>query len=131
MWKAILNSISSSIAEDYNLELQYRKPFAEVWKEEKNHSVFGPLSERMGVRERDLGPLLVSDEEMEAASTFLNSGLVSNSTNQTLRFLPCLLLLQSLREFFWSFWAHTFIMTFEDTQACSIDLDILCRSLAT
>ena len=57
-----------SIAEDYNLELQYRKPFAEVWKEEKNHAVFGPLSERMGVRGRDAGPLLVSDEEMEAAS---------------------------------------------------------------
>ena len=59
---------SSSIAEDYNLELQYRKPFAEIWKEEHNHPVFGPLSERMGVRGRDGGPLLVSEEEMEAAS---------------------------------------------------------------
>lgn len=59
---------SSSIAEDYNLELQYRKPFAEIWKEERNHPVFGPLSERMGVRGRDGGPLLVSEEEMEAAS---------------------------------------------------------------
>ena len=60
----------NSIAEDYNLELQYRQPFAEVWKEEKNHPVFGPLSERMGVRGRDAGPLLVSDEEMEAASRY-------------------------------------------------------------
>lgn len=57
------------IAEDYNLELQYRKPFAEVWQEEKNSPVFGPLSERMGVRGRDAGELLVSDEEMEAVST--------------------------------------------------------------
>lgn len=62
--------VTISIAEDYNLELQYRKPFAEIWKEEQNHSVFGPLSERMGVRGRDGGPLLVSEEEMEAASMF-------------------------------------------------------------
>ena len=59
---------STSIAEDYNLELQYRKPFTEVWSEEKDSPVFGPLSERMGVRGRDAGPLLVSKEEMEAAS---------------------------------------------------------------
>lgn len=62
-----------SIAEDYNLELQYRKPFTEVWSEEKDSPVFGPLSERMGVRGRDAGPLLVSKEEMEAASTQLRS----------------------------------------------------------
>ncbi|KAF6227570.1 hypothetical protein HO173_012209 [Letharia columbiana] len=59
-----------AIAEDYNLELQYRKPFTEVWNEEKDSPVFGPLSERMGVRGRDAGPLLVSDEEMEAASFY-------------------------------------------------------------
>ena len=56
------------LAEDYNLEQQYRKPFADVWKEEKDDPILGPLSERMGVRERGRGPLLVSDEEMEAAS---------------------------------------------------------------
>ena len=60
------------MAEGYNLEQQYRKTFAEVWKEEKDHPFFGPLSERMGVRGRDRGPLLVSDEEMEAASKKLN-----------------------------------------------------------
>lgn len=59
-----------SIAEDYNLELQYRKPFAEIWQEERNSPVFGPLSERMGVRGADAGPLLVTEEEMEAASMF-------------------------------------------------------------
>ena len=58
------------IAEDYNLELQYRKPFADVWKEEKDDAVLGPLSERMGVRERGRGALAVSDEEMEAASRY-------------------------------------------------------------
>ncbi|KAL9102302.1 MAG: hypothetical protein Q9163_002520 [Psora crenata] len=57
-----------AIAEDYNLELQYRKPFREIWEEEGNSPVFGPLSERMGVRGRDGGDLLVTEEEMEAAS---------------------------------------------------------------
>lgn len=56
------------LAEEYNLEQHYRKPFAEVWKEEKDNPVFGPLSERMSVRARDGGGLLVGDEEMEAAS---------------------------------------------------------------
>ena len=60
-----------ALAEDYNLELQYRKPFADVWKEEKDDAVLGPLSERMGVRERGRGDLLVSGEEMEAAGFYL------------------------------------------------------------
>lgn len=50
------------------MELQYRKPFNEVWDEENGDPILGPLSERMGVRGRDRGPLLISDEEMEAAS---------------------------------------------------------------
>jgi len=57
------------LAEDYNLELQYRKPFLDIWKEEKDDPELGPLSERMGVRARGGGPMLVSDEELEAAST--------------------------------------------------------------
>ncbi|KAJ9667259.1 mRNA cap guanine-N7 methyltransferase [Coniosporium apollinis] len=59
-----------ALAEDYNLELQYRKPFNEVWDEEKDDPTLGPLSERMGVRGRDRGPLLVSNEEFEAASFY-------------------------------------------------------------
>jgi len=53
------------------LEQQYRKPFAQVWQEEKEHDVYGPLSERMGVRGQGRGSLLVSDEEIEAASKSL------------------------------------------------------------
>ena len=60
------------LAEDYNLEQMYRKPFQDVWKEEQDHPVFGPLSERMGVRGRDKGPLLVSEGEMEAASMIVD-----------------------------------------------------------
>jgi mRNA (guanine-N7-)-methyltransferase len=59
---------SARLAEEYNLELQYRKPFLDVWKEEKDDPELGPLSERMGVRGRGAGPLLVSEEELEAAS---------------------------------------------------------------
>lgn len=59
-----------SLAEEYNLELQYRKPFNEVWDDEKDDPVLGPLSERMNVRERGRGPLRVSEDEMEAASAY-------------------------------------------------------------
>jgi mRNA (guanine-N7-)-methyltransferase len=51
--------------------MQYHKTFDEVWKTEKDDPTLGPLSERMGVRARGGGPLLVSDEEMEAASFYV------------------------------------------------------------
>ncbi|RKF57823.1 mRNA cap guanine-N7 methyltransferase [Erysiphe neolycopersici] len=60
-----------AIAEDFNLEMQYHKPFLDIWEAEKDDEVLGPLSERMGVRERDRGPLLISNEEMEAASFYV------------------------------------------------------------
>ncbi|KAI9742979.1 MAG: mRNA cap guanine-N7 methyltransferase [Claussenomyces sp. TS43310] len=60
-----------AIAEDYNLEMQYHKPFDQIWKTERDDDVLGPLSERMGVRERGRGDLLVSEEEMEAASFYV------------------------------------------------------------
>ncbi len=40
-----------ALAEEVNLEMQYHKPFAEVWETEKDDRELGPLSERMGVRE--------------------------------------------------------------------------------
>ncbi|KAK4134920.1 guanine-N(7)-methyltransferase [Trichocladium antarcticum] len=60
-----------ALAEDYNLELQYHKPFDEVWETEKDDRELGPLSERMGVRDRNTGKLTVSKEEMEAASFYV------------------------------------------------------------
>ncbi|KAJ1709010.1 mRNA cap methyltransferase [Aspergillus flavus] len=59
-----------ALTEDYNLELQYRKPFLEVWKDEKDDQELGPLSERMGVRDRNTGALLMTEEEKEAASFY-------------------------------------------------------------
>lgn len=93
-WTCKLTETCVSLAEDYNLEQQYRKPFLDVWKEEKDDRTLGPLSEKMGVRERGGGPLLVSDEEMEAAS--MKDTVRKNSHDTDLcvpRFLPCLLLL--------------------------------------
>lgn len=59
-----------SLTTEYNLELVYRKPFLEIWHEEKDDPELGPLSERMGVRARGGGELLVSDEELDAASKY-------------------------------------------------------------
>ncbi|WEW58212.1 mRNA cap guanine-N7 methyltransferase [Emydomyces testavorans] len=58
-----------ALTQDYNLELQYRKPFLDIWREEKDDPVLGPLSERMGVQSRD-GAMLVNEEELEAASLY-------------------------------------------------------------
>ncbi|KAF2647889.1 mRNA cap methyltransferase [Lophiostoma macrostomum CBS 122681] len=59
-----------ALAEDYNLELQYRKPFREVWDEQKDDRELGPLSERMGVRDRVSGRLLTTEEELNAADFY-------------------------------------------------------------
>lgn len=56
-----------SLTTEYNLELIYRRPFLDIWNEEKDDPELGPLSERMGVRGRGDGQLLVSDEELDAA----------------------------------------------------------------
>lgn len=60
-----------ALAEDFNLELQFHRTFPEIWEAEKDDPELGPLSERMGVRERGGGRLLVTDEEMEAASFYI------------------------------------------------------------
>lgn len=68
----VLSSLTlpSRLTEDYNLELQYRKPFLEVWEDEKNDRELGPLSERMGVRDRATGALMMTEEEKDAASEY-------------------------------------------------------------
>lgn len=59
-----------ALAEDYNLEMQYRKPFADIWKEEKDDVVLGPLSMRMGVKESMNGPSVLTPEELEAVAFY-------------------------------------------------------------
>jgi len=62
------------LAEDYGLELMYRKGFREVFEDESSDKELGILAERMGVMSRDRtegkGGLLVSEQEMEAASFY-------------------------------------------------------------
>lgn len=59
-----------ALAEDYNLELQYRKPFREVWDEQKDDPELGPLSVKMGVRDRQTGQLKTTEEELDAADFY-------------------------------------------------------------
>ena len=63
-----------ALAEDYGLELLYRKSFSDVFADESEDRELGILAERMGVRSRDRSlpnnGLLVSEEEMEAASFY-------------------------------------------------------------
>ncbi|KAF2713408.1 mRNA cap methyltransferas-like protein [Pleomassaria siparia CBS 279.74] len=59
-----------ALAEDYNLELQYRKPFREVWDEQKDDPELGPLSVRMKVRDAATGRLNVTEEELDAADFY-------------------------------------------------------------
>ncbi|KAJ5583350.1 hypothetical protein N7535_001970 [Penicillium sp. DV-2018c] len=59
-----------ALTEDYNLELQYRKPFLDIWEDEKNHPELGPLADRMGVRDRVTGTLNMTEEEKEAVSFY-------------------------------------------------------------
>jgi mRNA (guanine-N7-)-methyltransferase len=57
------------LAEDSNLELQYRADFREVFTEATKEREFSELAERMGVQDRN-GNLLVGEEEMEAAGFY-------------------------------------------------------------
>ena len=64
-----------ALAEEYGLELMYRKGFREVLEEESGDPELGMLAERMGVLSRDrstgrVGGLLVGDEELEAAGFY-------------------------------------------------------------
>lgn len=64
-----------ALAEEYGLELMYKKGFREVFEDESGDRELGMLAERMGVMSRDRsegrGGLLVGEEEMEASSLYL------------------------------------------------------------
>ncbi|KAK4506355.1 hypothetical protein PRZ48_000085 [Zasmidium cellare] len=63
-----------AMAEDYGLELLYRKGFREVFQDESTDRELGMLAERMKVLDRDRskpnGGLLVREDEMEAAAFY-------------------------------------------------------------
>ena len=59
-----------ALAEGFNLEQRYRKPFLDVWAAEKDDRDLAPLSVRMGVRKYEGGPLEISEDEREAVSFY-------------------------------------------------------------
>lgn len=69
-----------AIAEDYNLELVYKKHFHDVWKEEQEDRELRTLAERMGVRDRD-GKFALGDEEWEACGKPLPYLWATNSSS--------------------------------------------------
>lgn len=80
------------------MELQYRKPFLEIWEDEKNDRELGPLSERMGVRDRQTGELSMTEEEKEAVSKYTQLTVLLVLCLPLPRLLPCFLLLQGVKE---------------------------------
>lgn len=58
-----------ALAEDFNLELQYQKPFNEIWEEERDDPEFGKLAERMRVKDHR-GELKMTKDELDAASLY-------------------------------------------------------------
>lgn len=59
-----------ALAEDYNLEMQYRKPLPEIWNEEKDDPVLGSLSVRMRVTDHVGGKLQLTSAELEAVGLY-------------------------------------------------------------
>jgi mRNA (guanine-N7-)-methyltransferase len=59
-----------ALAEGFNLEQRYRKPFLDIWASEKDDRDLGPLSVRMGVRKYEGGPLEITEEEREAVGMY-------------------------------------------------------------
>ncbi|KAJ9640809.1 uncharacterized protein PV06_06965 [Exophiala oligosperma] len=59
-----------AIAETYNLEQRYRKPFLDVWETEQGNREMMALASRMGVTRYEGGDLLLSPEEKEAVGFY-------------------------------------------------------------
>ncbi|KAK6355019.1 mRNA cap guanine-N7 methyltransferase [Orbilia brochopaga] len=60
------------LAFEFNLKLEYRRLFEDIWADEKDDRVLGPLSERMGVKRRDgSGERTVQGEEWEACKVYM------------------------------------------------------------
>jgi len=59
-----------AIAEGFNLEQRYRKPFLEIWETERGDREMAQLANRMGVTRNEGGDLVMSEEEKEAVSFY-------------------------------------------------------------
>ncbi|EWC46916.1 hypothetical protein DRE_03928 [Drechslerella stenobrocha 248] len=60
------------LAYEFNLKLEYKRLFEDIWKDEKDDEILGPLSEKMGVKSRDgSGEMMVQGEEWEACKIYM------------------------------------------------------------
>ncbi|KIX03735.1 uncharacterized protein Z518_07288 [Rhinocladiella mackenziei CBS 650.93] len=59
-----------AIAESYNLEQRYRKPFLDIWDAEQGNRELMSVAVRMGVTKYEGGDLNLTPEEMEAAGFY-------------------------------------------------------------
>ena len=59
-----------AVAEQYGLEQRYRKPFLEIWGDEKYDRELGSLAVRMGVTRAQGGELEMSQDEREAVGIY-------------------------------------------------------------
>ncbi|EXJ93083.1 mRNA (guanine-N7-)-methyltransferase [Capronia epimyces CBS 606.96] len=59
-----------AIAESYNLEQRYRKPFLEIWESELGNREMMALATRMGVTRYEGGEPVLSTEELEAVGFY-------------------------------------------------------------
>lgn len=58
-----------SMAAEYDLHPIFKREFHEMFEDEHEHPEFGPLMERMKVRDRD-GASQMDEDQWEAASEF-------------------------------------------------------------
>lgn len=65
-----MRNVCCRIAEDYSLELIYKKPFHDIWREEREDRDLKVLAERMGVVGRD-GTFAIDDEQWDACGFYL------------------------------------------------------------
>lgn len=59
------------MAAEYDLHPIFKREFHEMFEDEHEHPEFGPLMERMKVRDRD-GASQMDEDQWEAASEFLS-----------------------------------------------------------
>lgn len=59
-----------AMAETFNLEQRYRKPFLDVWNSEQDNREMMALAARMGVTRYDGGETVLSSEELEAVGFY-------------------------------------------------------------
>ncbi|KIW80260.1 hypothetical protein Z517_06875 [Fonsecaea pedrosoi CBS 271.37] len=59
-----------ALAESYNLEQRYRKPFLDIWQQEQSNREMASLAVRMGVIRHEGGEMLLSEAEKDAVSFY-------------------------------------------------------------